>query len=125
MAFNLEICLLLTPKSKNMNKKTGIIAAIGAAIGGFAFWKYKNMTPEEKAALKDKADDFVDKAKETFEKVSDKASELGKEAMESAKEGMATVSEKVKEASHDAKEKWDEVAGEVSQKVKDAKEDLS
>jgi hypothetical protein len=71
-------------------KKGGLLALLGLAGGAFAYWKYKNLSPEEKAALKQKArkvgkdmkeaavdveqtiseglDLLSDKAKETFDK---------------------------------------------------------
>lgn len=71
-------------------KKGGLLALLGLAGGAFAYWKYKNLSPEEKAALKQKArkvgkdmreaavdveqtiseglDILSDKAKETFDK---------------------------------------------------------
>ena len=41
------------------------MAILGAAAGAFAFWKYKNMTPQEKQNLKDKVSDTGRKIKET------------------------------------------------------------
>ncbi len=51
------------------NKGKGILALLGVAAGAFAFWKYKNMTPQEKQNLKDKAN-------ETGRKIKEKAGEV-------------------------------------------------
>ena len=47
------------------NKGKGLLALVGLAAGAFAFWKYKNMTPEEKRQLKTKVSDTGRKIKET------------------------------------------------------------
>ncbi|WP_027376988.1 hypothetical protein [Kaistella palustris] len=43
-------------------KKNGLLALLG--LGALAWWKYKNSTPEEKQAVKDK----VNTAKDNFNK---------------------------------------------------------
>lgn len=58
------------------NQKTGLIALIGAGIaGGLAYWKYKTMTPSEKAKLKAKINDAGDRIKETATDVENSLSE--------------------------------------------------
>ncbi len=57
------------------NKGKGLLALIGVAAGAFAFWKYKNMTPEEKQNLKDKATETGRKIKEKAGEVEDTISE--------------------------------------------------
>ncbi len=57
------------------NKGKGILAMLGVAAGAFAFWKYKNMTPEEKQTLKDKATQTGNKIKEKAGEVQDTISE--------------------------------------------------
>lgn len=69
----------------NKNQKTGLVALIGAGIaGGLAYWKYKTMSPEEKAQLKGRVNNAGDKIKETagnIEKsISEKYTELKKTA---------------------------------------------
>ncbi len=69
----------------NKNQKTGLIALIGAGIaGGLAYWKYKTMSPEERAQLKGKVNKAGDRIKETagdIEKsISEKYTELKKKA---------------------------------------------
>ena len=53
-------------KNKDKNqKRTGLLALIGAAAGAYAFYKYKTMSQEEKQQLKDKVTDTGRKIKET------------------------------------------------------------
>lgn len=44
-------------------KRNGLLALLG--LGAIAFWKYKNSTPEEKQAVKDK----LNTAKDNFNKL--------------------------------------------------------
>ena len=49
----------------NRQQKTGLIALIGAGIaGGLAYWKYKTMSPEQKAELKSRVNNAGDKIKQ-------------------------------------------------------------
>ena len=73
-------------KQATMAKKNGkgLLALLGIGLGAFAFWKYKNMTPEEKANLKNKIDDTGKKIKDTVqdlkENISGKYDDLKKSA---------------------------------------------
>jgi uncharacterized protein HemX len=62
------------------NKGKGLLALLGVAAGAFAFWKYKNMSPEEKQRLKDKANEtgrkIKEKAGEFEETITDKYEQL-------------------------------------------------
>tara|TARA_A100001391_G_scaffold170567_1_gene131647 strand:- start:248 stop:481 length:234 start_codon:yes stop_codon:yes gene_type:complete len=51
------------------NKGKGLLALLGVAAGAFAFWKYKNLSPQEKQRLKDKASETGRKIKEKVEDV--------------------------------------------------------
>ena len=51
------------------NKGKGLLALLGVAAGALAFWKYKNMSPQEKQRLKDKASETGRKIKEKVEDV--------------------------------------------------------
>ena len=53
------------------NKGKGLLALLGVAAGAFAFWKYKNMTPQEKQNLKDRANETGRKIKEKAGEVED------------------------------------------------------
>lgn len=57
------------------NKGKGLLALAGLAAGAFAFWKYKNMTPEEKNRIKSKVSDTGRKIKETVGDVESTISE--------------------------------------------------
>ena len=53
-----------------MNKKgKGLLALLGIAAGAFAFWKYKNMSTEEKDQLKAKVNDTGRKIKNKVDDV--------------------------------------------------------
>ncbi|MDN3723577.1 YtxH domain-containing protein [Aequorivita sp. SDUM287046] len=57
------------------NKGKGLLALLGVAAGAFAFWKYKNMTPQEKQNLKAKATETGNRIKEKAGEVQDTLSE--------------------------------------------------
>jgi len=73
--------------------KGGLLALLGLAGGAFAYWKYKNLSPEEKEELKRKAKKVGNDVKEAavdvektlseeFNKISGKATEFYKKATE-------------------------------------------
>jgi len=51
------------------NKGKGLLALVGVAAGAFAFWKYKNMSAEEKEQLKAKVNSTGRKIKEKVDDV--------------------------------------------------------
>lgn len=57
------------------NNSKGILGLLTLAAGAFGVWKYNKMTPEEKAALKDKARKAGDAIKESYNEVEDQVSE--------------------------------------------------
>lgn len=57
------------------NKGKGLLALVGLAAGAFAFWKYKNLSPEEKQQLKSKVNDTGRKIKDTVSDVEASISE--------------------------------------------------
>jgi len=67
------------------NKGKGILALLGVAAGAFAFWKYKNMTPEEKQRLKDKANETGRKIRDKVEDVEETISEKYEQLKNSTK----------------------------------------
>ena len=74
-----------------MNKKgKGLLALVGIAAGAFAFWKYKNMSAEEKQQLKTKVSDTGRKIKETVgdveASISDKYDSLKNKAKQEYKD---------------------------------------
>ena len=59
-----------------MNNNTkGILGLIAVAAGAFGVYKYKNMSLEEKEALKEKARKAGDALKDSFNEVEDQVSE--------------------------------------------------
>jgi uncharacterized protein YjbJ (UPF0337 family) len=73
------------------NKGKGILALLGVAAGAFAFWKYKNMTPEEKQQLKSKVNDTGRKIKETVDDVESSISDKYERLKGSAKKEVSDV----------------------------------
>ncbi len=67
------------------NKGKGLLALLGIAGGAFAFWKYKNMSPEEKQKLKDKATETGRRIKEKAGEVEDTISEKYEQLKNAAK----------------------------------------
>ena len=74
-------------------KRNGLLALLG--LGALAFWKYKNSTPEEKQAVKDKLNtakdnlnkfgtDLKSKANEVASQVQNKVDEAKTSAQNSA-----------------------------------------
>ena len=76
-----------------MNKKTGgLLALLGLAGGIFAYWKYRNMSVEEKAALKTKVKDVGVKIKDTAKDVEKSVTESFTGLKQKAKEEMNNMS---------------------------------
>lgn len=57
------------------NNSKGILGLLTLAAGAFGVYKYNKMSPEEKAALKDKARKAGDAIKESYNEVEDQVSE--------------------------------------------------
>ncbi|MCW5519441.1 YtxH domain-containing protein [Aureitalea sp. L0-47] len=55
--------------------KGKIVALLGLAGGAFAYWKYKNLSPEEKERLKEKAKKVGDEVKEAAVDIKDTLTE--------------------------------------------------
>lgn len=47
----------------------GLLALLGIGAGVYAWWKYKNMTPEKKEELHAKANEVGQKVKDTYNDV--------------------------------------------------------
>lgn len=73
------------------NKGKGLLALAGLAAGAFAFWKYKNMTPEEKNRIKSKVSDTGRKIKETVGDVESTISEKYESLKNKAKQDYKDV----------------------------------
>lgn len=70
-------------------KRNGVLALLG--LGALAWWKYKNSTPEQQQALKDK----VNTAKDNFNK-------LGSDLKSKANDVASQVQNKVEEVKSSA-----------------------
>ena len=55
--------------------KGKLLALLGLAGGAFAYWKYRNLSPEEKERLKEKARKVGDEVKEAAVDIKDTLSE--------------------------------------------------
>ncbi|GEQ86377.1 hypothetical protein ULMS_18850 [Patiriisocius marinistellae] len=66
------------------NKK-GLLALVGLGAGVFAWWKYKNMSQDEKNALKAKVNKTGDKIKDTVADVEGTISQKYEELKQAAK----------------------------------------
>jgi len=53
-------------------QKRGLLALLGIGAGVFAWWKYKNMSPEKKEELHAKANEVGQKVKDTVNEVGQK-----------------------------------------------------
>ncbi|NND88398.1 MAG: YtxH domain-containing protein [Flavobacteriaceae bacterium] len=53
----------------------GLLALLGVGAGVFAWWKYKNMTPAEKAKIKSQIENTGQKIKSTAQNVEETISE--------------------------------------------------
>lgn len=87
-------------KNKSNNKR-GLLAILGlaAGAGAFAFWKYKNMSPEEKQNLKDKASETGNKIKEKAGEVQDTISDKYDQLKNSAKREANDLKKEAKDIS--------------------------
>ncbi|MDQ0782017.1 YtxH domain-containing protein [Chryseobacterium sp. W4I1] len=56
------------------NKTKGLLALLG--IGALAFWKYKNSTPEEQQAVKDKINNAKDNLNKWGSDIKSKANDV-------------------------------------------------
>ncbi len=70
-------------------KRNGLLASLG--LGALAWWKYKNSTPEEQQAVKDK----VNSAKDNFNKwgndLKNKANDLSQQVQQKVDQAKTTA----------------------------------
>lgn len=84
-----------------MEKKgKGLLALVGLAAGAYAFWKYSNLTPDEKKELKNKVSDAGKKVKETVGELESNISDKYDSLKSKAKQGYKDVAEEYKDASY-------------------------
>lgn len=74
-------------------KRNGLLALLG--LGALAWWKYKNSTPEEQQAVKDK----VNSAKDNFNKwgndLKNKANDLSQQVQQKVDQAKTTAENSV------------------------------
>ncbi|WP_234111501.1 MULTISPECIES: YtxH domain-containing protein [Chryseobacterium] len=77
-------------------KRNGLLALLG--LGALAWWKYKNSTPEEQQAVKDK----INTAKDNFNKwgndLKNKASEVAQQVQEKMDHTKTSVEDSVNQS---------------------------
>ncbi|SIQ72137.1 hypothetical protein SAMN05880574_12231 [Chryseobacterium sp. RU37D] len=66
------------------NKAKGLLALLG--LGALAYWKYKNSTPEEQQAVKDKINNAKDNLNKWGNDLKDKANNVTSQVQEKADE---------------------------------------
>lgn len=76
------------------NRGKGLLALLGIGAGVFAWWKYKNMTPEKKQELHSKANEVGQKVKETYSDVESKVKNKYDEMKNDAQKEANDLSEK-------------------------------
>lgn len=54
---------------KKQGKGKGLLALLGIGAGVYAWWKYKNMSPEKKEELHNKVNEAGQKVKDTYDDV--------------------------------------------------------
>lgn len=95
------------------NKRNGLLALLG--LGAFAFWKYKNSTPEQQQKVKDQ----LSNAKDSFNKwggdLKTKANDLASQVQSKAGDLTAQAKSKAEEFSAKAETKASEVRSDVNQ----------
>lgn len=64
-------CVTFKTKSNEMRKQKGkgLLALLGIGAGVYAWWKYKNLSPEEKDALHAKVNETGQKLKDVYSDV--------------------------------------------------------
>ena len=75
------------------NKDKGLLALLGIGASAYAYWKYKQLTPEEKAKIKDKLDKVGDKFQETVDEVEITISEKYEQLKTAAKNKLKDIAE--------------------------------
>lgn len=66
------------------NKRNGLLALLG--LGALAWWKYKNSTPEQQQAVKDKINTAKDNLNKFGNDLKSKATDVANQVKEKANE---------------------------------------
>ncbi|KXH84524.1 MULTISPECIES: YtxH domain-containing protein [Chryseobacterium] len=75
------------------NKAKGLLALLG--IGALAYWKYKNSTPEEKQAVKDKINTAKDNLNKWGNDMKNKANEVASQVQNKVDEAKTKAEDSV------------------------------
>lgn len=72
----------------------GLLAILGIVAGAFAWYKYKNMTPERKQELKEKVNDVSQQFKDTLQNVENTVSDKYGQIRNGAKREIEDITNK-------------------------------
>lgn len=78
-------------------KGKGLLALLGIGAGVFAWWKYKNLTPEKKDELHSKVNEVGQRVKETYSDVESTVKNKYDELKNTAKGDVKDVTNEVKD----------------------------
>lgn len=73
----------------------GLLALLGIGAGVFAWWKYKNLSPEKKEELHGKINEVGQRVKETYDDVQSSVKNKYDAYKADAKEGVADIQKEV------------------------------
>ena len=86
------------------NKTNGLLALLG--LGAFAFWKYKNSTPEQQQAVKDKINTAKDNLTKYGNELKDKANNVASQVQDKANEFAKKAENKVEDVASEANQSF-------------------
>ncbi|MCL8006157.1 YtxH domain-containing protein [Gelidibacter japonicus] len=75
----------------------GLLALLGIGAGVYAWWKYKNLSPEKKEELHNKVNEVGQKVKETYNDVESTVKNKFDELKTGAKKEVADIQNEVNE----------------------------
>ncbi|OBX24763.1 hypothetical protein LX77_00995 [Gelidibacter algens] len=78
----------------------GLLALLGIGAGVFAWWKYKNLSPEKKAELHAKANEVGQKVKDTYNDVESTVKSKYDELKSGAQKGVSDIEADVNDMRH-------------------------
>lgn len=85
----------------------GLLALLGIGAGLFAWWKYKNLSPEKKEELHAKANEIGQKVKDTYNDVE------------------STVKDKYNDVESTVKDKYDELKSGAKKEATDIRREVN
>lgn len=95
-------------KKQRKQQGTGLLALLGIGAGLYAWWKYRNMSPEKKEELHSKVNEVGQKVKDTYNDVESKV----KDTYNSVE---SNVKDKYDDLKETAKKEVDKVQSDVRQ----------